>query len=360
MAILFRNTSVLTIGGMEARLTVYSGKDLIRVELAPYSSSVKTTYSGTLNATVTYGGTAKTLTARPFTKSVSAVFRAEDDRKRLTLTASGIVYGGKSSSSVTISWKGDGSLGSQVLRISYDSGLRLQKNARIDWTVDGIPDGYRAYTIGVWMYRAPQTQIEPEYTRICLTERKSTEFSFEHLLSDLETGDILFYRIAVGLYRTEGADSAGRDDYDLYLETDSPAYVCSGESVYTLAPCGLRCGGIRKNRMVNVTWSRPSAATEIAGFGLEYSYDGSEWTELFWDSCASMSYSFTLPAEQKRVVFRIFAYSRRSKYEQSEYVYSPWLDVGRSNVYVGHNGSVVPAAEIHIGSAAASAFLNVG
>jgi len=360
MAILFRNTAVLTIGGMEARLTVYSGEGLIRAELAPFSSVTATVYTGALSAAVTYGGTTKTLTARTFTKPVSAVFEAEDSRKSLTLTASGIVYGGKASSSVTVSWKGDGSAGTPSLRISYASGLRQGKSSQIEWTVDGIPDGYRAYTIGVWMYRAPETKIEPEYTRSCLVDGKSAEFSLKHSLSNLEIGNILFYRIAVGLYRADGADSAGREDYDLYLETESPAYVCSGDDLYTLAPCDLRCSGIRRNRVVNVTWKLPSAATETAGFGLEYSYDGSSWVQLFWSAWTSMSYSFTLPADQNRVVFRIFAYSRRSRYEQSEYVYSPWLEAGRSNVYVGHNGGVVPAAEIYIGSAAASAVLQVG
>lgn len=360
MAILFRNTAVLTIGGMEARLTVYSGSGRIRVELAPFSSSVKTVYTGSLHAAVNYGGTEKTLTGSPFTQPVSAVFRGTDGEKSLTLTSEEIVYDGKASSSVTVSWKGDGTLEGPVLRISHATGLRAGMSSQIDWTVDGVPEGYRAFTVGVWMYRAPNTMAAPSYTRSCPVDRKSTEFSLVQTLSDLETGNIVFYRIAVGLYRADGADSAGRDEYELYLETDSPSYVCSGDTVYTLAPYDLRCSGLRRNRTVTVTWKTLPDATGTEGFRLEYSRDAGDWTELFWSAWESKSYSFAVPEDCDRMIFRILAYSVRSKYEQSKYVYTPWIEIGDSNLYVGHNGNPVPAAEIYVGSASASALLHIG
>ena len=43
MPILFRNTAVLTIGGMETRLTIYSQEGLLRVELVPYSTNMTDT-----------------------------------------------------------------------------------------------------------------------------------------------------------------------------------------------------------------------------------------------------------------------------------------------------------------------------
>lgn len=362
MAILFRNISEFTIGGMTARLTVYSGSaDRIRVEIAPYNSATTTPYTGSLDVTVTYNGDSKNLSASPFTKSVSAIFTGVNEVKTVTISSSAeILYEGTAASSCDISWKGDGTAAAPELAVSGYSGLLIGKSSRIEWAVDGVPEGYRAYTIGVWCHYASGAQIAPDYTRSCVLDRKTADFAFEHTVSGLELKNVVFYRIAVGLYPEDGADAAGRDDYVLYTEIDSPAYVCSGDAIYTLAPYELRYSGLKKNRVVNVTWKILAAAAETKGFQLEYTYDAETWNELFRNTCASNSYSFTVPEGETKIAFRIRSYSTRSKYELSEYVYGPWLEVSRSNVYVGHNGSVVPAAEIHIGSRAADAVLNVG
>jgi len=362
MAILFRSTSDFTVGGMEARLTVYSGENnRIRVEIAPYPAVMTTSYTGSLDVTVTYNGETKTLSAHPFTRSVSAIFTGVYWKKSITLSSSaGIVYNGTSSSALTVSWKGDGSIPAPALGISYYSGLRNGRTSRIQWTVSGVPEGYRAYTLGVWYCFAPVTQIEPEYTRICAVGEKSAAFELSHTIADLAEKNVVFYRIAVGLYPEDTAETAGRDDYERYLEIDSPAYVCSDTSLYRLAPCDLRCSTPGRDRVINITWKTLSAATETEGFYLQYSFNDSEWVTLFWEKCASKSWQFTLPEGESRVAFRLRAYSSRSIYEYSECVYSPWIEAGRTNVYVGHSGSIVPAAAVYLGSAEANAVLTVG
>lgn len=361
MAILFRNTADLLVGGMKTRLTVYSHEGRLRAELIPDPDQATEVYTGALDVTVTYNGVSKRLTAAPFTKAVSAVFPEIAGQKSLSLTAAaGFVYGGAPYASVTIAWKGDGSLTGPVLRITSFSGLRLENTSRVAWTADGVPEGYIAYTLGVWMYFAPRSKIVTDYRRSCLIGQKSTDFSLEHTIDGLEEKNTVFYRIAVGLYRAGSADSAGRDDYEYYLEIDTPVHVCSGGDIYTLAPCGLHYALSRRNRVVNITWSTVEAASATKGYRLDYSCDGSSWTQIFWDSCPSASSSFTVPAGAEKIAFRILSYSDRSKYEQSTLLYGPWLELGQSNVYVGYHGGVVPAAEIHIGSAAANAVLNVG
>jgi|GEM_PF-1681646 len=362
MAILFRTTSDFTVGGMAARLTVYSGENgRIRVEIAPYPAAEATVYTGSLNVTVTYNGEAKILSAKPFSRPVSAIFTHLSWKKSILLSSSaGIAYHGKTSTSCTVSWKGDGSIPIPELTVSYSSGLRLGASSRIEWTVTGVPEGYRAYTLGVWYSFAPTTQIEPVYTRSCAVGQKTASFEFEHTIPELAEDNIVFYRIAVGLYPEEEAGTAGRDDYVLYLETDSPAYVCTDETVYRIAPCGLRCGGLRKNREMNITWDVVSTAAETKGFRLQYTCDNINWITLLWDVCASKSYLFAVPEGVTDLVFRIQAYSTRSKYEQSRFIYTPWIKIGRSNVYVGYNGNAVPAAEVHIGSETADAVLTVG
>ena len=361
MPILFRNTAVLTIGGMETRLSVYVQDGLLRVELSPYGSNPSEAYTGTLSAAVTYGAQAKQLAASPFTKAVSAVFTEDKAQRSITLSSSSaIVYDGKTSAPLTVSWNGDGTLAVPSARISYASGLLIGAPSEIRWTADGIPEGYAVRTLGVWMYRAPKTQIEPQYTRSCLQDQKSAEFSLVHTLSDLAEKNILFYRIALGLYPAESADSAERDDYELYFELDSPPYVCTEDVAYTLAPCNFRCSGVRRNRVVNLTWETLPTAIYTKGFRLEVTYNGSTWTRLFFDVCPSMSYSFAVPQDKKRVAFRLFSFSTRSKYEGSREIHTPWIEIGKSNVYVGCHGGVVPAAEVHVGSAAAIAALSVG
>ena len=362
MAILFRNISDLTIGGMTARLTVYSGsKDLIRVEIAPYAASSSAVYSGTLNVDVTYNGETKNLTTAPFTKTVSAVFRSVGWTQTIAVSSgAAIVYGGNAVSPLTVSWKGDGSVPVPELELTYSTGLRVGMSSRIEWAVKDVPEGYRAYTIGVWYHFAPKTQIAPAYTRTCVIDRKTLDFCYDHNISGLEEKNVVFYRIAVGLYPENGADPAARDDYVLYLELDTPAYVCSGSTVYTIAPYALRWSGPKKNRVVTLTWETFPWATETKGFILHYTTSGDTWYQLFWNTCASKSYSFAVPQGTSKIAFRICSYSTRSKYEQSGYTYTPWIPVGGSNIYVGHGGSIVPAAEVHIGSAAANASLNVG
>lgn len=361
MAILFRNISDLTVGGMTARLTVYSGAaDRIRVEIAPFSSD-PAAYTDPLTVTVTYNGESKNLSADPFVSPVSAVFTAVDELKTVTVSCdAGIVSGGVSSDSVDISWKGDGSVAAPVIRVASYSGLVQDCPARIEWEVDGVPKGYRAYTIGMWLCYSKKAQIAPEYTRSCLSDQKTTALAYEHSIEGLAEKHTLVYRIAVGLYPEDTAETAARDDYVLYLELDSPAYVCSGNDLFSLAPHSIRCSGIQKNRVVVVKWETLAAAVYTEGYNLDYSYNGSDWTNLFWDECESKSYPFTVPEDRTKVAFRVKAYSNRSKYEQSAYIYSSWLEIGKSNVYVGHGGHVVPAAEIYIGSRTAAASLNVG
>lgn len=361
MAILFRSSADFSVGGMAARLTVYFSNGRLRAELAPDAPVSSTVYTDALDVTVTYGGEEKRLYRNPFTKPVSAVFPAVDGLKNLTLTSPAeIVYDGTGSGSLTVSWKGDGTLEGAQLSVTRASGLRLQQNSRIEWSVSGVPDGYLAYTLGVWMWRAPTTGIEPVYTRSCLTDRKSADFVLEHSIDDLAVKNVVFYRIAVGLYRADGAASAGREDYELYLETDSPAFVCSGDNLYTIAPYDLRCSGIGRNRVVHLTWKTLETATEMKGFHMQYTYKNGIWEDVFWDVCPSLSYSFRIPENAERAAFRIKAYSSRSKYEQSEFLYSPWLEIGQSNVYVGHHGGVVPASELFVGTASASASVTVG
>lgn len=362
MAILFRNTSDLTIGGMTARLTVYSGTSgRIRVEIAPYNSAVTTAYTGSLDVTVTYNGETKPLTASPFTKAVSAVFTAVNDLRSVTISsAAEIVCGGTSSASLTVSWKGDGTVAVPELAISYYSGLLTGQSSRIEWTVNGVPEGYRACTIGVWYHIAPTTQINPAYTRSCVVDAKTSQNAFEHTIAGLADQNVVFYRIAVGLYPEDTAETAGRDDYVLYLETDSPAYVCSGDSAYTIAPVNFRYSGIRKNRTVTLTWETLAAATLTGGFRIECKYDNDTWTVLYWGALSSNSYQHTITGNPKNVAFRIRSFSTRNKYEQSAYLYGPWMEVGKSNVYVGYGGNVAPASGIYIGSEGTGAVLSVG
>ena len=115
-----------------------------------------------------------------------------------------------------------------------------------------------------------------------------------------------------------------------------------------------------RDRVINITWKTLSAATETGGFYLQYSFNDSEWVTLFWEKCASKSWQFTLPEGESRVAFRLRAYSSRNTYEYSECVYSPWIEAGRTNVYVGHSGSIFPAAAVYLGSAEANAVLTVG
>lgn len=361
MAILFRNTADLTIGGMTARLTVYFLDGRLRAELTPDDPQTATVYTGALDVTVTYNGTVRQLSANPFTKAVSAVFKAAEGQKSLMLSsAAEIVYGGTASSSLTVSWKGDGSLAPPALGISYASGLRLDHSSRIEWNVDGVPEGYLACTLGVWMYRTLRMALEADYTRSCLIDRKCMDSGLEHSISDLEKRQAVYYRIAVGLYRADGAEYAGRDDYELYLEIETPVYVCSGSDVYTLAPHDFRCSGVLRNRVVNLTWKVLPDAVETGGFRVDYTYATGNWTQLFWSACPSNSYSFSVPEGITKIAFRILSYSTRSRNEQSEYLYGPWLEIGQSNVYVGYGGSIVPASEIRVGSGTADLVLNVG
>lgn len=362
MAILFRNISDLTIGGMTVRLTVFSGASgRIRVEIAPYNSAVTTAYTGSLDVTVTYNGEAKALTASPFTGAVSAVFAEADGVKSVTLSsAAAIVCRGASSSSLTVSWKGDGTVAAPELAVSDYSGLLTGQSSRIEWTVNGVPEGYRAYTIGIWYHFAPATKSNPAYTRSCVMDGKTSQTAFEHTIAELTDQNVVFYRIAVGLYPEDTAETAGRDDYVLYLEMDSPAYVCSGSSVYTIAPVNLRYSGVRKNRTVTLTWDTLSVATATEGFQIECRYDNAAWELLYWGTLSSNSYYHTITGDPETVTFRIRSYSNRSKHELSAYLYGPQVEVGRSNVYVGHGGTVVPAAEVYIGSVRTDAVLNVG
>lgn len=362
MGILYRTVSELYIGGKEARFTVYGGTSgSIRAELEPYSAN-SSVYTDGLDAVLSYNGEEKTLSCSPFTKAVSCLFHFVGDVKSITLSSSdGIVYGGVSYESYTFTWAGDGTINaSPVPSVTYYSDFIRGSTSRLEWKTDGIPDGYRAYTIGVWEFRSTKAAVEPVYTRSVASEEKSAEFVYEHTEQSITAGSCIFYRIAFGLFPEDSAEEAGREDYELYFELDSPVYVCSGTSDKVVAPHSLCGGSISKNRVTNVTWSLPYNSSRVAGFCLEYTYDTGTWYTIFWNVCASNSYSFTVPTGATRIAFRIASYSVRGKADTSSYSYSPWLELTGSNVYVGYRGGVVRAAEISVGTSSANAVVSVG
>lgn len=357
MAILFRNLDTLTVGGMGTRLTVYSGADSIRVELTPYGGTTAAVYATSLEVGIAYNGEEKTISRTSFTRSESVIFPFVSDVRGITLTCEGgIVYGEGETSvqSLELMWHGDGTLDVPVPSVTYYTGLIKGSPLRLEWKVEGIPEGYRAYTLGIEQNFATKGKVETDFTRSTETSEKTDEFVHEHTISSLEVGNCIFYRIAFGLYPEEGAEEAGRDEYVLYFELDTPIYVCSGNSEKVIAPHSLRASGIRKNRTTTVTWELPDNSLRVAGFCLEYAYEESSWYTLFWNVCPSCSYSFTVPETAKRVAFRIMSYSTRSKYETSAYCYSPWLEAAESNVYVGVSGGTARASGVYIGSAQAA------
>ncbi len=362
MAILFRTTSDFTIGGMTARLTVYSGSGRLRVEIEPYHSTTSASYTGALSVTVAYNGESETLSADPFTAPVSAVFAHRESVKSLTLSSADLIsYNGVSSASCAISWKGDGTVPVPELKISYYSGLLSGQSSHIEWQADGVPEGYTAYTLGMWLCFASSNGLDPTYTRSTLVDAKTVDRAFTHTISGLEEKNQVFYRIAVGLYEAASAENAGREEYAAYAEIDSPVYVCSGDAIDTLAPCNLRYSGVQKNRAFTVTWDLLPTAIETGGFRIQYTYNGgTSWNTIYQGAIASNSYSFTVTQDWPGIAFRICSYSEQSKYRTSAYVYGKWVEIGVSNVYVGHNGNIVPAAAVQVGSKHADAVLHVG
>lgn len=360
MAIVFRTISDLIIDGMEARLTVYCSGDYLKVQIEPYNSATTTAYTADLQVTVTYNGVSRTLSASPFTEKVSALFDFMRDVREVQLSASTVSYDGVSASSRTFAWKGDGTVAAPNLSISYYSGLMLGLASRIEWEISGVPDGYTASTVGVWFYYAAATKAVPEYTRTAVVSQRTSQTAFEHTISELASKNVVFYRIAVALYENAG-DAA--EDYVAYAEIDSPSYVCTGETIYTLAPCNLHYPSIiTKGRTFTISWELLDAATGTAGVELQYSYNE---RNVWYDVCtltdpSITSYPYTVTSDWTSVAFRICSYSTRSKYETSNYSYGKWSKIGGSNVYVGRDGAPVPASAVQVGAAAASAVLSVG
>lgn len=350
MGILYRTVSDFSVCGMTARLTVYGGSSSIRVEIEPYSET-SAVYGDNLNAVISYNGEEKTLSCSPFTKAVSVLFHFVSDVKSVTVSSSGgVVYGDVSSDSHTFSWHGDGNLSAPTPAITYYSDLIRGNTSRLEWEVSGVPAGYRAYTVGIWKNKATKAAVSPVFTRSVEVAGKSSDFVYEHTEQSLSAGNCISYRLAFGLYPEDGAEEMGREDYELYFELDSPVYVCSGTSDKVVAPHSLCAGKPDKNRITNVTWSLPYNSSRVAGFCLEYTYDAGTWYTIFWNVCASNSYSFTVPAGASRVAFRIASYSVRGKADTSSYSYSPWLELTQSNVYVGFSGNVIRASGICIGT----------
>ena len=361
MAILFRNTAQLTIGGMEARLTVYRSGERLRVELIPYANKTDTVYSDTLTASVTYNGETKPLAAAPFTKAVNAVFSAEAGKKSIILSSSSkIICSGISAYSHEISWKGDGTVSGASLKISEFSGLYEGEYPRLSWKVTNVPKGYRACTLGLWYNFAETAALFPKYTRSVLIDGKSAEFSYWHNNRKPLMRNAVSYRIAVGLYPEDTADTAGRDDYIEYLEIDSPVYVCSGESEYLHAPYDIRCSNLSRNRTITVSWNILTGNIGIRGVHLEVTYDGTSWDTIIWQEYSERSYLFTVPDGVKNLAFRVASFSNRSKYDRSEPAYGPWITLGMSNLYVGYNGGISAVREVVVGTAMASAVLHIG
>lgn len=361
MAILFRTLTELTIGGMEARLTVYGNGKRLRAELEPNAPVSSTVYTSAVAVTLTYGSESVAVSEPTFTKPLNALFNFRDGVQSLTISSpAGISYEGRSAQTHTISWKGDGSVPAPVISLLPYPGFLKGQDSRVSWTVTGVPDGYTAYTVGIWLYHTSNADMEPVYTRSCqLTPDGRTEqTSFTHPVDNADDGHGIYYRIAVALYEN-GEESAG--NYAAYAEIDTPVFVCSGKLIYMLAPYNIQCGTILRNRPFTFRWEFPTQATEVRGVRIAYAVNGQKtWYNLAVIEEPITSYTYTITQDWDSIAFRIQTYSTRSKYEQSNPVYSEWYPIDATNAHVGRNGKAVPAKMIRIGQKSGSAVLYIG
>lgn len=356
MAILFRTISPLIVNGMEARLTVYRNENRLRVELEPYNSATTTAYTSALQATVAYNGGTETLNASPFTKKAAALFPYADNVRQITLSASSISYHGTTASSVTIPWQGNGTVAPPKLAISSFSGLLIGQPARVEWTVSDVPAGYTASNVGIWMYFASENKMLPTYQRSVLVSGKSEITAFEHTPS-LAEKNVLYYRIAVGVYPSTGG---GAEDYVAYAEIDTPAYICSGSSLYTLAACNVRYPSVvAKGCPITIRWDLLAAATHTGRVILQYSYNQrNAWYDICTLSDMSIrSWQYTITQDWTTIGFRVTATSTRNLYERALPAYGgKWAEIGKSNIYVGRNGVPVLASLVQVGSSSDSPY----
>lgn len=271
-----------------------------------------------------------------------------------------ISYEGTSANTRTISWKGDGGVPAPVVSFLPYPGFLYGQLSRISWNVEGVPEGYTACTVGIWLQYTSNAGIKPTYTRSCLLtpDERTEQTFFEHIVDSAEEGHGIYYRVAVALYEN-GEESV--ENYVAYTEMDTPAYVCSGSIIYTLAPHNIQCGMILKNRPFTIRWEYPSQATQVRGVEIAYAINGeNNWYSLGRVSEPITSYTYTVTQDWDSIAFRVRAYSTRSKYELSYPVYSEWCRVGATNAYVGQNGKAVPAAMVQVGQKTGSAVLYVG
>lgn len=361
MAILFRTLTELNIGGMEARLTLYGNGKRLRAELEPYAPVSSTVYTSGAEVTFTYNGESVTVSSAAFDKPLNALFDFRGGVQSLKISSpAGIFYRGTTAQTHTVSWKGNGSIPAPVMSLLPYPGLLKGQMSRISWEVEGVPEGYTACTVGIWMYHTASVGVRPVYTRSCLLspDERTQTMVFEHFPEDVEYKHGLYYRIGVALYE-EGEEDPG--NYVAYAEMDTPVYVCSGSLIYTLAPYDFRCGMILKNRPFTFRWNYPTQATQVAGVEIAYAVNGIEsWYSLGRFSGAITSYSWTVPKDCHSIAFRVCTYSTRSKYEQSYPLYSEWHTVDATNMYVGRNGRAVPAVMVQVGQKKGRAILYVG
>ncbi|MBO5256682.1 MAG: hypothetical protein J6C42_04175 [Clostridia bacterium] len=361
MAILFRTLTELKIGEMEARLTVYGNGKRLRAELEPYVPVSSTVYTSAVQVTFTYGGESVTVSEPAFRKPLNALFDYQGGVQTLTISsAAGITYQGSSAQTHTISWKGDGSIPAPEITLLPYPGFLKGQLSRVAWEVNGVPEGYTACTVGIWLHHTASADIAPVYTRSCLLspdERTERTF-YEHFVDGAAEGHGIYYRIAVALYE-DGEESVG--NYAAYTEIETPAYVCSGSIIYTLAPHDLRCGTILKNRPFTFRWEFPTQATQVRGVEIAYAVNGTNsWYSLGRFSEPITAYTYTVTQDWDSIAFRVRSYSTRSKYELSYPLYSEWYRIGATNAYVGQNGKAVPAAMVQVGQKTGGAVLYVG
>ena len=361
MAILFRTLTELKIGGMEARLTVYGNGKRLRAELEPYDPVSSTMYTSAVAVTFTYDGESAAVSEPAFAKPLNVLFSFREGVQSLTVSsAAGISYEGRSAQTHTITWKGDDSVPAPVISLLPYPGFLKGQNSRVSWTVDGIPEGYTAYTVGVWLHYTTNADMEPVYTRSCLLtpDGRTEQMSFSHSMEDADDGHGIYYRIAVALYET-GEESSG--NYAAYAEIETPVFVCSGSLIYTLSPYHIQCGIILKNRPFTLQWKFPTQATEVRGVRITYAVNGQRtWYSLAVIEKPITSYTYTVTQDWDSIAFCIQTYSTRSKYERSNPVYSEWYTIDAANACVGRNGKAVPAKMIQIGQKSGSAVLHIG
>ncbi len=301
-------------------------------------------YGFGISVPVTYNGVKKNIAAEVFDSEAGVEFDYSDGVKEITFGCQVKYRADAYSSPFILKWKGSAADPAPAMDFRC-YGVRLKDSITLYWDITA-PEGYYGCLMAVYEITF-RSRIDGTYRRTFVVNRKQTVSGSYAVHLPCDLNDTCEYRAYAALYDSPDADA---DDYVGIVEVCTPEFTVM--PAYTLyPPYNLVYGRATAGAVLRLSWEPAVESLQMRSvtYELERSVNGGAYSLIY--SGESTAFADTPGRDWGDVVYRVRAVPVGSAYGKTS-----WWTIGRkagvvqTNIYVGTDSGIKPAAGVYIGN----------